>query len=111
MSFLKRLKTKTPEQKAKKAPEEKKTEEIKVKEEEWFETEGELAVDVYQTKDSVVIEAPVAGVKVEDLDIGIEDDAIKIKGKRERVQKTEQKNYLLQECYWGLFSREIISPV
>jgi len=84
--------------------------EKEIQDEQWLETEGELIVDVYQENNKVVIEAPVAGIKVKDLDIEIENDTIKIKGKRERMRKISQKDYFLQECYWGSFSKEIILP-
>jgi HSP20 family protein len=81
------------------------------KEEKWFETEGQLAVDVFQTDDELVIESTIAGVKGSDLDIAIEGDRVNIRGKRERPTKDEKINYFYQECYWGPFSREIILPV
>lgn len=78
---------------------------------ELFEAEGQLAIDLYQTDSEVVIQAPIAGVKKEDLDIMIENDLIVIKGKREEPEETEEKNYFYQECYWGPFSRQVIMPV
>jgi len=78
---------------------------------ELFEAEGQLAIDLYQTDSEVVIQAPIAGVKKEDLDIMIENDVIVIKGRREEPEETEEKNYFYQECYWGPFSRQVIMPV
>lgn len=72
--------------------------------------EGQLAVDVYQTADSVVLQAPIAGVKPEDLEISITDEVINIKGERRQVEETIQDNYFAQECYWGAFSRSFILP-
>lgn len=106
MSLIKRIFR--PERKKVEIPKEKR--EIKEKEEKWLEPEGELAVDVYHTDSEIVVEAPVAGVKAEELELTVEDDLIKIKGKREKPQVEDFKNYLIQECYWGAFSREIISP-
>jgi len=76
----------------------------------WFEPEGELAVDVYQTDDEVVIQSTIAGVKPEDLDISIENDTVTISGERKNVVQDQGKNYFYQECFWGAFSREIILP-
>lgn len=85
---------------------------VKKKEEEkWFEPEGELAVDVYQTSEELVIQSTIAGVKPEDLDVSIEGDVVIIKGNRERPAGDEERNYFYQECYWGAFSKEIILPV
>lgn len=89
---------------------EKKEQKVEIKEDKWLEVEGELAVDVYQENKKIVIEAPVAGVDIKDLEITIENDTIRIKGKREHLKKISPKNYLLQECYWGPFSKEIVLP-
>ena len=76
----------------------------------WFEPEGELAVDVYQTNDEIVIQSTIAGVKSEDLDISIENDTVIISGERKNIVEDSGKNYFYQECFWGAFSREIILP-
>jgi HSP20 family protein len=88
--------------------------EKKVEEEKWAafggEPEGQLAIDVYQTEDDLVIQSAIAGVKPESLDIAIERDVITIKGSREKPLE-ESGDYFTQECYWGPFSREVILPV
>lgn len=81
------------------------------KEKKWFEPEGQLTVDVYQTDSEIIVQSAVAGVKPEDLDISVENDVLTIKGNREKIAGDEEKNYFYQECYWGRFSREIILPV
>lgn len=78
--------------------------------------EGQLAIDVYQTKNELVIQSAIAGVKPENLDISMESDVITIRGNREKpfedaTLPTAPENYFAQECYWGPFSREIILPV
>jgi len=78
-------------------------------EEKWFEPEGQLAIDVYQTDKDLVIQSAIAGVKPENLDITMEKDILIIKGSREKPYK-ENGDYFSQECFWGLFSREIILP-
>lgn len=73
--------------------------------------EGQLAVDVYQTEDEIIVKTPIAGVRPEDLDISVTDDVLTIKGERKRNEKIEEADYLVQECYWGSFSRSYILPV
>jgi len=80
------------------------------KEKTWFEPEGELAIDVYQTETELVIQSAIAGVRPEFLDISMERDIITIKGVREKPFE-EEGDYFTQECYWGSFSREVILPV
>jgi HSP20 family protein len=76
----------------------------------WFEPEGELAVDVYQTDTEIIIQSTIAGVKAEDLDISIESDTVTISGERKNIVQDKGKNYFYQECFWGAFTREIILP-
>lgn len=73
--------------------------------------EGQLAIDVYQTEDEVVVKTPIAGVRAENLDISVTDDVLTIKGERKKDEKIEEADYLVQECYWGSFSRSYILPV
>ncbi len=74
------------------------------------EEEGQLAIDVYQTENDLVIQSAIAGVKPENLDISIERDIIIIKGGREK-STGENSDYFIRECFWGPFSREVILPV
>ncbi|MBZ9572990.1 Hsp20/alpha crystallin family protein [Patescibacteria group bacterium] len=76
----------------------------------WLKTEGQLAVDIYQTDSEFCIQAPIAGVESEDIDISIENEMLVIKGERKEPEKDKEKNYFYQECYWGIFSRQIILP-
>ena len=66
---------------------------------------GQLALDVFQTVETVVIQVPIAGVRPEDLDISITDETVIIKGERKNQQAAANDDYLVQECYWGPFSR------
>jgi len=74
------------------------------------EGEGQLTIDVYQTKDDIVIESTIAGVKPEDLDIDITNESVSIRGERRRETCAPESDYLYQECYWGRFSRSVILP-
>lgn len=74
------------------------------------EAEGQLTVDVCQTDNEIIIQSTVAGVLAEDLEINITTESVTIRGKREREEKVEAKDYLYQECFWGSFSRSIILP-
>jgi HSP20 family protein len=76
----------------------------------WFEAEGQLAIDIYQTEKELVVQSAIAGVKPENLELTIESDVLTIRGSRERLLE-QGENYFTQECYWGPFSREIILPV
>ncbi|MCC7288938.1 Hsp20/alpha crystallin family protein [bacterium] len=81
--------------------------------EDWMneeEFEGQLAVDVYQTKETVVIKAPIAGVRPQDIDVAISEDVVTIRGDRKDEKAVEKEHYYVQECFWGSFSRSVILP-
>lgn len=80
---------------------------------EWLEEDfsGQLAVDVFQTDQDIVIESTIAGVRPEDLDISVTNDMVTIKGIRRHQQTVADDAYLFRECYWGGFSRRIILPL
>jgi HSP20 family protein len=83
-------------------------------EEEWDEDEavpGQLAVDVYETKEKLVVKARTAGVNKNDLDVSISDNQLTIRGTLSSGSEEGVENYFLQECYWGEFSRSIALPV
>jgi HSP20 family protein len=87
-------------------------------EEQWDDTvqeehtpqEGELPVDMYQTNDSIIIKALVAGVSPNDLDISITRDMVTIRGMREEYQETNDDNYYHRELFWGSFTRTLVLP-
>lgn len=74
------------------------------------EQDGELPVDMYQTRDTIVIRALVAGVSPNDLDISITRDMVTLKGMREEVQEVPDEDYFHRELFWGSFSRSIVLP-
>lgn len=74
------------------------------------EEDGELPIDMYQTRDAIVIRALVAGVSPEDLNISITRDMVTLKGEREEVQEAPDEDYYHRELFWGSFSRSIVLP-
>ena len=73
--------------------------------------EGQLAIDVYQSKDAIIVKSTIAGVKPDDIDISINNDLLTIRGTRKMDEQISTEDYFYQECYWGSFSRSIILPV
>lgn len=75
------------------------------------ESDAQLAVDVYETSNEIVVKTMTAGVKKEDLAITVSRESITIRGKRENTgHRAYQNSYHIQELYWGSFSREIALP-
>lgn len=73
--------------------------------------EGQLNIDMYQTKDNVILKSTIAGVRPEDIDITVANDMVTVKGSRKKEENIAQDDYFYQECYWGSFSRSVIIPV
>ena len=68
------------------------------------------AVDVYQTKDAVVVETPLAGVDPKDVEITIENDVLHIRGEMKRESEVDEKNYYRKEVRAGSFYRSVALP-
>jgi len=81
----------------------------------WDENEddfpGQLAIDVYETEERLVVKARTAGVNKEDLDVSISDGILTISGTLSSGDETDATNWHIQECYWGEFSRTLALPV
>ena len=85
-----------------------------IRDREWEEDDtvpGQLAVDVYETREKLVVKARTAGVNKSDLDISIADNTLSIRGTLSAGNEEDVENYFVQECYWGEFSRSIALPV
>jgi len=84
-------------------------------EESWDDSEeefpGQLAVDVYETEEKLVVKARTAGVNKEDLDVSISDGILTISGTLSSGDDTDAINWHIQECYWGEFNRTLALPV
>lgn len=76
----------------------------------WLKSKGQLAVDVFQTENEFCVQAPIAGIEQNDIDIAIENEMLIIRGERREPVIGKEKKYFYQECYWGPFSRQIILP-
>ena len=88
--------------------------EQQTQEDEWDEEEavaGQLAVDVYETREKLMVKARTAGVNRNELDVSISDNILSIRGTLSAGSEEGVENYFVQECYWGEFSRSITLPV
>lgn len=74
------------------------------------EEEGELTLDIYDKDHAIFIQSAIAGVKPEDLDISITNETVTIRGRRERKEIVDEKDFYYKELYWGSFARSIILP-
>jgi HSP20 family protein len=81
---------------------------------EWDESEdlpGQLAVDVYESREKLVVRARTAGMNKNDLDVSFSDNTLSIRGTLSAGATDDVENYFVQEIYYGEFSRSITLPV
>lgn len=72
---------------------------------------GQIAVDVLDTAEEIIIVAPVAWVDPSEIDIALSRNILTISGERKNPPiYLEAKRMLVEECYYGSFSRSIILP-
>ena len=74
---------------------------------------GELRVrtDVYQTKDSYVIELELPGMRKEEVSIQIHDGILNVKGEKKVPEGSQNHAYEKQERQFGYFLRSFPLPV
>lgn len=72
--------------------------------------EGQLAVDVIETRDIIIIRSAIAGVSPERLQIHTTNDVVTIRGEREIPPLQDDATVHFHECFWGPFSRSVILP-
>lgn len=68
------------------------------------------SLDIYQDKDNVVIEAPLAGINPEEVKISIENDVLTIEGQTEKKSEIDEKDYYRKEVRYGTFHRSVALP-
>lgn len=68
------------------------------------------AMDVYEDKDNVVVETPLAGIDPDKVEISIEDNVLKISGKSEHSSEVDDKRFYRREWRTGSFYRAVALP-
>ncbi len=67
-------------------------------------------VDMYETKDAVVVETPMPGADAGKIEVSIEDGILSIKGSSERKTEVDDKNYYRKEVRQGTIFRRVALP-
>ncbi|MBC7242276.1 MAG: Hsp20/alpha crystallin family protein [Anaerolineae bacterium] len=70
-----------------------------------------FAVDIYETKDDVVVKASLPGVKPEDIEVSVVGDTLTIKGEVKEEKDIKEENYIRKERRYGSFCRSFTLPV
>jgi HSP20 family protein len=69
------------------------------------------AVDMYETKDELVIAAELPGLNEKDIHLSISGDVLTLRGERTWNQEVKQENYYRGERWFGKFERSVPLPM
>ena len=69
------------------------------------------AVDMYETKDELVVTAELPGLSEKDIHLSITGDVLGLNGERCRNQEVKQESYYRGERWFGRFERTIPLPI
>lgn len=75
------------------------------------ESTGSLAVDLYETEESVVVKTAIPGAEPEDIEISIVEDTLTIRGEIKAEEGITEGHYVYRERPHGVFSRSLTIPV
>ncbi len=67
-------------------------------------------MDIYETRNHIIIHAEIAGVEKDDISIEVNSKAVKIAGVRSIKPPEESANYRLAEIQFGRFERVLYLP-
>ncbi len=70
----------------------------------------DLATDVYEENNHVIVEMHVPGIDPEKVDISVENEYLHVSGTRQEREETEDQEYYRKEIRTGSFERLIPLP-
>ena len=67
-------------------------------------------VDIFEEKDSLIVEAELPGLNREDFDLSVENNILTLKGERKFEKKENTDNFHRVERSYGAFTRQFTLP-
>lgn len=73
---------------------------------------GQVALDIIEAENEIIIIAPIAWVRLENIDLSLNKTVLTIKWRREKPEEFFIENWILRnsECFWWEFVRNVILP-
>ncbi|MBW2018692.1 MAG: Hsp20/alpha crystallin family protein [Deltaproteobacteria bacterium] len=68
-------------------------------------------MDIYETSKEIIIIGEISGVDKEDLEVELDQNAVKISGRRQQIPHVPGMRYHLAEIAYGSFERILLLPV
>lgn len=75
-----------------------------------FENAWVPAIDVYDSKEDLVVKTDLPGIKKEDIEVSINDGTLTIKGEKKEELRKKEDGVVRTERLYGAFQREILLP-
>jgi HSP20 family protein len=72
--------------------------------------QGGMAVDMYETDDSVIVSTAIPGMKAEEIEVSVTGDTLTIKAETKEDSEVKRENYLRRERRFGSCCRSITLP-
>jgi HSP20 family protein len=68
------------------------------------------ALDIHETDNAYEVAVPLAGVNPDDIDVKLHDNVLTISGELPQPKTDENRKVVVQERYYGSFSRSVSLP-
>ena len=72
--------------------------------------EGTLALDMYETEDSVVVKTAIPGMKADDLDVSVTGNTLTIRAETTEEEEIKRERYQRRERRHGSYARSVTLP-
>lgn len=69
-----------------------------------------IPLDVYEDGANLVVKATLPGMKVEDINVSIQDNVLTITGETKIEEERKEKQHHIMEHYYGKFERSMMLP-
>ena len=68
------------------------------------------ALDVYDSKNDIIVKADIPGMKKDEIDISVHGDTLVIKGEKKQEKEIKEKDFVRTERFYGSFNRAMHLP-
>ncbi|MBF0217148.1 MAG: Hsp20/alpha crystallin family protein [Candidatus Omnitrophica bacterium] len=68
------------------------------------------AIDVFDSKDNILVKADIPGMKKEDIEVSVHGDTLSIKGEKKEEKEVKEKDFVKTERFYGSFTRSLRLP-
>lgn len=68
------------------------------------------AVDVYENKENLYLEAQLPGIEMKDVNISVTDHTLQVRGERKAEHAEKEDSYHFREARYGTFDRSFSLP-